>query len=54
MENAHVLYNQRYNVLWASKEIYLSFYYFCLIVEHFIKTSTQIEIQNIVYLFNNL
>ena len=27
MENAHVLYNQRYNVLWASKEIYLLFYY---------------------------
>ena len=54
MENAHVLYNQRYNVLWASKEIYLPFYYLCLIVEHFIKTSTQIEIQKKVYLFNNL
>ena len=45
MENALVFYNQRYNVLWASKEIYLLFYYLCLIV-HFIRTSTQIEIQN--------
>ena len=37
----------------VKKFIYL-FIILCLIVEHFIKTSTQIEIQKKVYLFNNL